>query len=70
MIDALGSMVMGKVIINPRERLLKLVRVHQLLCTVRGIHPCSDDALEIVDKMLDEFNGSEDEDVIRRRFVN
>lgn len=61
---------MTKPDINPRERLMKLVKVHQLLCTARGIDPSSDDALEIVDKLLDEFDGTEDEDVIRRRFVN
>lgn len=53
-----------------RERVQKLANVHQTICERRGISPTSAEGLDLVDQMLDEFDGSEDDAVIIRRFSN
>ena len=53
-----------------RERVQKLAKAHQTICERRGISPTSAEGLYLVDRMLDEFDGSEDVEIIIRRFSN
>lgn len=53
---------------HTRERIQKLAKAHQTVCERRGISPNSEEGLNLVDQILDEFDGSEDDEVITRRF--